>query len=90
MPPLDSAHRIGPITTWNESLIVVGRRLLWVGKVVMGGHVYNYSDAIKADTDKRRAPVESPHRIGMTTIWSDVLMVDGGAWAGDQKNAESE
>ena len=84
------AHGIGPETTWNESLIVVGRHLLRGGKLVMGGHVYNYSDATRADTEKWRGPVESPHRIGMTIIWSDVLTAVGGAWAGDQKNSESE
>ena len=56
----------------------------------MGGHVSNYSDSTRADTEKRRAPVESPHRIGITTIWSDVLTAVESAWAGDQKNAESE
>ena len=60
------------------------------GKVVMDSHVYNYSDATRADTEKWRAPVESPHQIGITTIWSDVLTAVGGAWAGDQKNADSE
>ena len=87
---MDSPRRIGPETTWNEVLIVVGRHLLRVGKVVMGGHVYNYGDATRADTGKWRAPVESPHRIGITAISSDDLTAVGGAWARYQKNAESE
>ena len=85
--PLDSAHRIGPKTTWKEILIVVWRPLLRGGKVIMEDHVYNYSDTTRADTAKQRAPVESPCRVGLATVLSDFIMVVWGGSSAGQKTA---
>jgi len=85
--PLDSAHRIGPKTTWKEILIVVWRPLLRGGKVIMEDHVYNYSDTTRADTAKQRAPVESPCWVGLATVLSDFMMAVWGGSSAGQKTA---
>jgi len=53
-------------------------------------HVSIFISTTRHAIAKPRPPLESPHRIGITTIRSDVLMAVGGAWAGDQKNVEPE
>ena len=76
MVPLDSAHRIRVSTLSREVLTVEERVCRWRFKNRELGYVFASALGTSRDTGTWRAPLDSAHRIGVSTLWTDVLTLD--------------
>jgi len=81
--PSDSAHRIGPSTLSKDVLTVEEGVYGWRFKNRKIGHVFRHISTTRVRTAKRTTPSDSAHRIGLTTLLTDVLTVDEGVGDGD-------
>src|SRR5206468_4378603 len=84
--PSDSAHRIGPSTLLKDVLTVEEEVCGWRFKNGKIGHVFHRISAHRARTAKRTTPLDSAHRLGLSTILKDVLTVEKGVCGWMSKN----
>ena len=80
MAPFDSAHQIGIPTLLKEVLTVDQGGYRWGLKNHDIGDVFASALGTRRDTGKRMAPFDSAHQIGLSTLSTDVLTLDQGAW----------
>src|SRR5437762_2981132 len=52
------------------------------------GYVVRYNSTTRGRTPKRTTPSDSAHRIGLSTLWNDVLTVDEGVCGWMFKNGK--
>jgi hypothetical protein len=87
---LDSGHRIGLSTSWEDSLIVVGGLSLVESKNSEIGPDFRDISTTKAGMAKRTAALDSAHQIYPSTPLEDALTVDEGVCRWRFKNREIE
>jgi len=76
MTPVDLAHQIGLITLSKEVLIVGLCIREWRFKICEIRYVFAYGGRTSKDTEKRMAPSDLGHQIGLSTLLEEVLIVD--------------
>src|SRR5438552_1750561 len=84
--PSDSAHRIGPSTLSKDVLTVEEGVYGWRFKNRKIGNVFRHTSTTRGRTAKRRAALDSAHRIGVSTLSRGVLNVDEGVCGSWFKN----
>ena len=86
--PSDSAHRIR-VSTLSKGVLTVDEALCgWMFKNRGIEHVFGHISAGQARTSKRTTSSDSPHQIGPSTCFKDVLTVDKGVCGWMFKNRE--
>ena len=76
MATFDSTHQIGVSTLSRKFLTIDDEVRRWRIKNSKIRDVFASALGISGDTRKWRAPLYSPHRIGVFTLWTDVLTLD--------------
>jgi len=89
IPPLDLAHRIGPITLWVWILIVVGGCGKLDLKIAKIEHVLACATGTSNAMAKWMPRLDSAHQIGLNTLWVWILIVVGGCQSLEFENVEN-
>src|SRR5437667_4106953 len=84
--PSDSAHRIGPSTLSKDVLTVEVGVSGWGFKNGRIGNVFASTGETSRDRAKRMVPLDSAHRIGVSTLSRGVPNVDEGVCGSWFKN----
>ena len=85
---MDSAHRIGLSTSWEEVLIVVGGLSLVESKNSEIGRDFRHISTTRAAIAKQMAALDSAHQIYPSTSSEDALTADEGVCRWRFKNGE--
>ena len=85
---LKSACQIGVSTISKDVLTVDEGVCGWMFKNGKIGHIFRHISKTRARTAKRTTPLDSAHRLGLSTLLNDVLTVQEGVCGWRFKNRE--